>query len=632
MAENKLTKMQSAPQGKTTTASQPETPEQTSKKSERNFILICILLFAFMVGAFWTATRNDFFYWYGDDPGYVTENIHVKNGMTLEGIKWAFCNIGLGNWHPLTFLSHMLDCQIYGLEPWGHHLTSVLLHAANAVLLFVVLRRMTGSACRSLAVTLLFGFHPLRVESVAWVAERKDVLAAFFWILTLLTYVHYAEEIKVRSSKSKKFYVLALAGFACGLMSKGIVVTLPFALLLLDYWPLKRYEQKNAGTLLLEKVPFFCLAIATSVITFMAQKNWGFVQTAEKYSLAARLENAAVSYARYVGKMFWPMDLCGYYPHPGKWPLALVLFSVTFVLGISVSVIVVRRTRPWLPVGWFWYLGTLIPVIGIVQLGDVAMADRYSYLPMIGILVALVWGLEECTKHLPYRTGIGAALTAAVLFSFIAITMKQIGYFKNSVIAWRHNFEVTGDVDVAQHALGMSLDKQGHTEEAIKELQAVLRSRPERADVQFNLATMLQVRGRMDEANHHYSEAIRIAPGHVAARGNLGLNFWSKGLTNDAIVQFQEIIKLNQDFNAYNYLGAIMLANGNLDEAIKYFGKAVEQKPYDINAQINLGSVLSDKGRFDEATQHSQEALRLDPNSTGARAFSDYLEKKKMSR
>jgi protein O-mannosyl-transferase len=638
MARRKSTKTHSAPDGRAPTKQQASSSKQpdslvskpfSESSANRNSIVLCLLVFALIAGVFWPATQNDFLFWYGDDPGYVTENAHVKNGFTLEGVKWAFGNVELGNWHPLTFLSHMLDCQIFGLKPWGHHLTNVLFHAANAVLLFVVLRRMTGATWRCLAVALLFGLHPLRVESVAWVAERKDVLAAFFWMLTLLMYARYAEENKIQSSKSKVFYGLSLASFACGLMSKGIVVTLPFALLLLDYWPLQRHEQKSAWKLFLEKIPFFVLAAAASAITFVAQKNWGFVQTVEKYSLPARLENAVVSYGRYIGKMFWPLDLCAYYPHPGNWPMGIVLVAITFVIGISVLAIVKRRQWPWLSVGWFWYLGTLVPVIGIVQLGDLAMADRYSYIPMLGILLALVWGLCELTKHWRHQRKTLSVACAIFLIFCTVISHRQIGYFKDSMVLWRHAFATTGNIEVAQFALGLSLNKQGRADEAIKELQTVLRAKPERADIHFNLGTILDERGRTNDAIIHYSEAVRLAPGYRDARLSLALTLLGKRLTNEAAAQFQEMIKLAPDFDAYCQLGAIMDSNGYLEEAIEYFGKAVQQKPHDVETHVNLGIVLGKKGRFDDAIRNVQEALRLNPNSTKARACLDYLNKKR---
>ena len=652
MAKNKSTKTRSVLERKVVTPSQssgyPISKGFFNFFPERNPVLISVLLFGLVAAVFLPSIRNGFFYWYGDDTGYVTENIHVKSGFTWESVKWAFRNIDIGNWHPLAWLSHMLDVQFYGLKPWGHHLTSVLLHAANTLLLFILLRRTTQAMWRSLVVALLFGLHPLRVESVGWIAERKDVLAAFFWMLTLWFYVRFAEESKAQSPKAKVFYGLALLGFACGLMSKGMVVTLPFVLLLLDYWPLERMSkaqspksqvEDSANTplwpldfrlwthLLLEKAPFFCLAIVTSVITYAAQTSWGFVQSVEKYPWPARLENGAISYVRYIGKMFWPVDLCGYYPHPGKWPLATVSIAVIFIVGISIFAFVMRRRGPWFLVGWIWYLGTLVPVIGLVQLGDVAMADRYSYIPMVGILVPLVWGLHQWTKQWRYHAALWPPVVIAILISFVAITEKQIGYYKDSVTMWRHNFQVTKNIDVSQHALGMSLDQQGRTDEGIQELQAVVQARPDRSNVRFNLGTMLLKKERLDEAIKEFREVLRLNSGSNDARYNLAVALLKKGVLNEAATQFQQVIQMNRDPRAYNALGTMYASNSKPDEAINCFNEVLRVKPDSVDAHNNLGIVLSDKGQIKEAILHFQEALRLDPSSAIARTYLDSLQK-----
>jgi len=667
---------------------------------DKNLIFISALLFSFVVAVFLPSVRNDFLHWFGDDPLYVTENVHVNSGLTLENIRWAFSSVDHSNWHPLTWISHMLDCQIFGLKPWGHHLSSVLFHAANTMLLFIVLRRMTGAVWRSLVVALLFGLHPLRVESVAWISARKDVLSVFFWMLTLLMYTRYVKKLKSANAKTNLFYALALLCFAFGLMSKGMVVTLPFVLLLLDYWPLQRFQEKNAFKLILEKLPFFFLTIATSAVTYVAQKNWGFVQTLDKFPLDVRFGNAMVSFFRYLGKMFWPVNLSGFYPHPGKWPATTVLLAVTFLIGISILAFVMRRKGPWLLVGWFWYLGTLVPVIGFVQLGDIAMADRYSYIPMIGILTLLVWGFHEATKGWRHRVAITWGLVFTALLACSITTQKQIGFFKDGVTAWRHNFEVTHDIDVAEYALGLALDKQGHTDEGIKHLEVVLKKNPERAEVHYNIANMFYRQLRTEEAIRHFSEAIRLSPGSVdahhnlgtvllqkerfeeasyhlrealnldtrnfltektradvymnlailsnrygdqdeaiehyrqaiklapdfaEARYNLGINLLDKGLTNEATLQFLEVLKHKRDAKAYNGLGTVAASAGRLDEASNYFQAAIKEKPDYIEAHNNLGISLTDLERIDEAIRQFEEALRLDPNSTIARTYLDSL-------
>ena len=368
------------------------------------------------LAVFWPATRCDFIN--VDDQAYVTENAHVQAGLTLANVKWAFTNPVSANWHPLTMLSHMLDCQLYGLKPWGHHLTSVLWHALNALLVFIWLRQATGAMWRSFMVAALFAVHPLHVESVAWVAERKDVLSAFFGLLTLIAYTKYVTSDKwqeagkthtsprpspQRGEGEKRVpvsspvtrhpslcYALALVCYALGLMSKPMLVTRPFVLLLLDYWPLNRMRSAECGMrslkwLLLEKIPFLVLAAADGVVTFLIQGQNGVVKTVADYPPGARIGNLLISYCRYLGKIFWPSDLAVYYPHPGYWPLAEVLLAGGFLLGVTAGFVMLRRRQPFLLMGWLWFLGTLVPVIGLVQVGRQSMADRYTYLPSLGV-------------------------------------------------------------------------------------------------------------------------------------------------------------------------------------------------------------------------------------------------------
>ncbi len=663
MAKRKISKQGSVLEVDSSPAKFPASiPAPVGQQPKWKLPLLYLLLFLLVAGAFLPSVRNGFLFWYGDDTGYVTENVRVKAGLTWEGVKWAFRNSDFGNWHPLTWLSHMLDVQLFGLRPWGHHLTSVLLHAANTLLLFVVMRRMTGALWRSLVVALFFGLHPLRVESVAWVAERKDVLAVFFWMLTTLMYVQFVQASKIKGGKAKVFYALALVGFACGLMSKGMVVTLPFALLLLDCWPLKRCEK--AGKLLLEKVPFFGLAVATSVLTYAAQKSWGFVQTTEKYPLDQRLANAMVSYGRYLWNMFWPVNLCGFYPHPGKWPMATVSLAVVFLVVVSILAWRLRRRMPWFGVGWLWYLGTLVPVIGLVQLGDVAMADRYSYIPMVGILIAVVWGLYEWTEKWNYRRGLWLGMVTAGVVGCIIVTRQEITYFKDSVVLWRHNFKVTGNVEVAQYALGLSLSRQGQNLEGIKELKAVVKVQPERAEARFNLGNMLYRQGLHDEAIVHYSEAIRLAPNAHQVRWNLARLLFQEKRVDESVVHFREFLRLNKgphDAPSLHALGCIMATAGHTDEAVDLFGQALSMTPDARNFEVigngalarhalqlaldkqgapegitelhamlkaepnrpdvhfNLGVFLNQQGRMEEAVVQFREVLRLDADFRDAR-------------
>ena len=384
--------------------------------------LLCGLLLALVWAAFGTVLRNGFVNF--DDDLYVTSNEQVQSGVTWEGVRWALRpNAETANWHPLTWLSHMLDCNLFGLQPWGHHLTNLLLHSANAVLLFLVLRAMTGAMWRSFVVAALFGVHPLRVESVAWVAERKDVLSTLFWLLTVLAYHEYCTASRVQNPKSRLWCGAALVFFGLGLMSKPMLVTLPFVLLLLDYWPLKRsteflsQSQDRAVTrdgfkqtrpwlrLLAEKAPFFLFAAGSAAITFLVQRGAGAMKGVSALPVAWRIENAVISYCRYLGKLFAPVDLSVFYPRRVQWPTEMVVLAGAVLLGVTVAVVAMRRERPYLAVGWFWYVGALLPVIGLVQVGEQAMADRYLYVPAIGVFLMAVWGAQEFVRNWRYPRG-----------------------------------------------------------------------------------------------------------------------------------------------------------------------------------------------------------------------------------
>jgi Flp pilus assembly protein TadD len=550
---------------------------------------------------YWPAMRCDFVNY--DDDVFVTSNIHVQNGLTFENVKWAFINPVAANWHPLTMLSHMLDCQLFGLKPWGHHLTSVVLHALNAVLVFALLQQLTGAIWRSVLVAALFGLHPLHVESVAWVAERKDVLSVFFGLLSLGAYARYAEKSKVRSPKSKVFYSLALTFFACGLMAKPMLVTWPFVMLLLDYWPLKRassfkFSVSSPGTtpsstvnpqlaaLVFEKLPFFGLAVAASIVTFVVQKQTGALTTGESIPLGMRGENALIAYCRYLGKLFWPTDLAVFYPRPGHWPLEQVLLSGVLIAGVTVLLIVKRARYPYMLMGWLWYCVTLVPVIGLVQAGEQAMADRYTYIPSVGVLIMAIWGAYELSRSWRYQVmALSVAGGAAIILCF-GLTRRQLGHWQDSESLYRHAIEVTENNYLAHNNLGIVLMEKGQTDEAISQ----------------------------------YREAIQLEPGFVYAHNNLGRALDQKGQTDEAISQFQEAIRLApDDADAHNKLGVALNEEGRNDEAISQFQEAIRLAPDDADAHNNLGVAIIEKGKIDEAISQFQEALRLKPDYAEAR-------------
>ena len=586
--------------------------------------LMAALLVLVTIAIYWPVMGHAFVNY--DDNLYVTANVHVQNGLTLEDIKWGcFSPVG-GNWHPLTVWSHMADCQLFGLKPWGHHLTSVLLHALNTVLVFVFLRSMTGAFWRSALVAALFGLHPLHVESVAWVAERKDVLSTCFGLLSLIFYARYGRKrlgVKNRDVKARGVpaprrldYLLALIFFALGLMSKPMLVTLPFVMLLLDYWPLERFKPSHAWRLLTEKIPFFALAAAVSVVTFVLQKRGGSVLAAEALPLGVRSGNALISYCRYLGKLFWPTDMAIFYPHPGHWPLARVLLAGALVAGLSVLLFVQRRRYPFLLVGWLWFCGTLVPVIGLVPMGvQQAMADRYAYIPSLGVLVLVVWGVYELTKSWHYRVVALSVAGSTAVALCLALTRQQLGSWKDSEALFRHALEVTEDNYLAHLNLGSALDDKGQVDEAIREFQEAIRLKPDYVLAHNNLGVAIVKKGQLDEGIRQYYEAIRLKPDYAEAHSNLGLALVRKGQLDEGIREFQEAIRLKPNFaEARNNLGMALDRKGQTDEAFSQFEEAIRLKPDFAEAHSNLGLTLVRKSQFDEAIRKFQEAIRLKPD------------------
>jgi len=570
------------------------------------------------MAVYWPATRCDFINL--DDPDFVTKNAHVLGGLNWENVKWAFSNTDQGVlWAPLMWLSHMLDCQFFGLNPWGHHLMNVLLHAANTALVFLVFRRMTGATWRSLILAALFGWHPLKVESVAWVTERKDVLSAFFWMLTLWAYVKYVESSQVRSSKSKLWYGAVLAMFVFGLMSKPMLVTLPCVLLLLDYWPLERFKHGSARRLVAEKIPFLILATAASVVTFLSQQHGGAVTTVETLPLGARIGNALISYCRYLGKIVWPTNLAIFYPHPGYWPLERVLLAGVFLCGVSLLFFMKRRQYPYLLIGWLWFVGTLVPVIGLVQVGGQSMADRYTYVPSLGVLILTIWGAHELTRRWRYHEIALPVAGSAVIVLCIGLTRQQLGYWNDGETLFRHAIEVTGNNYVAHNDLGIALGKKGQTDEAIIQIQEAIRLNPNFAEAHYNLGVALDENGQTDEAINQFLEAIRLQPDDADAHYNLGMALGKKGQINEGIGQVREAVRLKPDDATLHYnLGTALGKNGQTDEAIIQFREAIRLQPDFAEAHNNLGTALDAEGHIDQAIIQFREAIRLKPDFAAA--------------
>jgi Tfp pilus assembly protein PilF len=564
--------------------------------------LLAVLLALATIALYWPAMRSDFINY--DDPDYVTANSHVQDGLTWAAVKWAFTNTEQGTQSaPLMWLSHELGCQLFGLNPWGHHLINLLLHAANTALVFLVFRRMTGATWRSLMLAALFGWHPLRVESVAWVTERKDVLSGLFWMLTLLAYAKYVEAGRIRDPKLKVWYGTALGMFVFGLMSKPMVVTLPCVLLLLDYWPLKRisefrFPNSDLKRLLVEKIPFFALAAGMSIVTFLVQKQGGTVATIENLPLGARVGNALISYCRYLEKMFWPMDLAVFYPHPGHWPPEKMLLAAVFLCGLSALLFMKRGSHPFLLVGWLWYCGTLVPVIGLVQVGEQSMADRYTYIPSLGVLIPVIWGAYEFSRRWRFHEVVLSAVGLAAMVLCFAMTRQQLGYWKDSETLFRHALTVTQNNYVAHNNLGSALDKKGQTGEAIRQFQAAILLKPDDADAYYNLGNALLRQGQTDEAVRQFQAAIRLKPDDADVHMNLGVALFSQGQTDAAISQFKTVIRFKPDFVAAHInLGNALLHQGQTDEAISEYQAAVRLKPDDAAAQRNLAKALELKSK-----------------------------------
>ena len=648
----------------------PEAADSRSLKSERptagfhdRWLVpgVCIILAAITFAVFGQTLRYEFINY--DDQVYVYENPAVTQGLTLSGVAWAFTTSYSAYWHPLTWLSHMLDCQLWGLNAGNHHLTNVLFHAANALLLFMVLRRMTGlhpgegvgtaavpadTLWPSAFVAAMFAIHPLNVESVAWVAERKNVLSTFFWLLTLWAYARYAQKqsrVEGRGSRAGSGslaldprrwtldYGLVLLFFALGLMSKPMLVTLPFVLLLLDYWPLGRVtgdewrvtSDKNPGfqpstkrilRLVFEKVPFLLLAVASSVVTYLGQKSEGFMMTFEQIPLGVRLAKVPVNYVTYLRNTIWPEGLAIPYLYPTAFPVIPVVLCTLLLGGVTLLVLWVARTRPYAAVGWFWFLGTLVPVIGLVQVGGTPVADRFTYVPQIGLYLAAAWTVRDWTVTWRYRRQVLGVAATLVITALMVCAWKQTSYWRNSESLWRHSLACISDNVIGHNNLGNALLNKGSVDEAIAHLQKALQIKPDFAEAHYNLGNALFNKGSVDEAIAHFQMALQIKPDYAEAHKNLGDALLKKGSVDEAIAHFQMALQIKPDFpEAHNNLGNALLQTGNVDEAIAHFQMALQINPDFAEAHNNLGNALFNKGRVDEAITHFQMALQINPDS-----------------
>jgi tetratricopeptide (TPR) repeat protein len=569
-------------------------------------MLLCIVL-VMATFAVYLPVRNHEFVRFDDDV-YITQNPNVQSGLSLQNIKWAFTTQQATNWHPLTWLSHMLDCTLFGQNAGRHHLVNVLFHLANTILLFVVLSRMTKGLFPSAFVAALFALHPLHVESVAWAAERKDVLSTLFWLLTMLAYVRYTQ----RPSAGR--YLAAIAFFVLGLLSKPMLVTLPFVLILLDYWPLNRINSKLAGegrfsilNSIREKVPFFALSAISSLITFIVQQKGGAMSA---IPLNIRIDNAICSYLSYIGKMIWPIRLAVFYPFaPGNLsPAEVVVYAVILVL-ITILLVYHGRRCKYLLVGWLWYLGTLVPVIGLVQVGAQAMADRYTYIPLMGLFIIIAFGGADLLRNIPFRKSVSAVLALVILSACILVTSLQLRFWKNSYLLFDHTMSIIENSSANVFSgLGSPADFDKHLAGAFKYI-------PNSPVIHNNFANVLRDDGKLDEAIEHYKFALEFDPDFTLARRNLATAFVARGRYDEAVEQSKiskgpdaDVARLYQD------LAAFLKSQGKTEDAVIQLKKALALKPDSIGLLNSIGLALVENGQPAEAVEYYNRALRIDPN------------------
>jgi protein O-mannosyl-transferase len=609
----------------------------------RRFFLVCGCLAAAIVAVYWPVYNYDFVKY--DDHVYITGNSNIQSGLNLRSLQWAFTSGYASNWHPVTWLSHTLDYQLFGKWAGGHHLINVLFHIANTLLLFYVLMRMTDAVWPSVFVAAIFALHPLHVESVVWISERKDVLSTFFWILTIWAYIRYVENPK------RWWYPAAIVLFVLGLMSKPMLVTVPFVLFLLDYWPLQR---KFSRKLLIEKTPFFICSFASCVVTFLVQKSYGATVSIKALAPQVRVNNAIVSYLTYITKMIWPSRLAVFYPHPhDDLSATRVIISGLVLVVISICFIHLARRHRFFAVGWLWYLGTLVPVIGLVQVGIQAMADRYTYMTLTGLFIIIAWNAEEFVPKWRYRNIVLTFLAATALAASASISSQQLKYWKNSSTLFEHTLQVTKNnymilsnyagylIDVgrldeaiersseslkispnyadAHYNLGMALMKSDRASAAIEQLGLAVKYKPDFALAQNELAITLYKQGRNEDAINHFEQVLKLEPDFVDAHLNLGIALLETGKTQQAIEQFRMVIKYKPDLpEAYFNLADAMKEQGKPEEAVSYYKQALRIEPNYVEAQLNLGITLKEMQRFDEAIESFNKVLALDPNNITA--------------
>lgn len=577
-----------------------------SKK--RIIILISIALFVLTAVAFEQALFNDFVRI--DDTGYVTENPHIKSGINYGSVIWAFGSTYASNWHPLTWLSHMLDHSLFGLDPWGHHLTSLLFHIVNALLLFWILYKLTGSIGASSFIAFVFALHPLRVESVVWISERKDVLSAFFWMLTLAAYIRFVKRPGIGR------YGLVFAAFALGLTAKPMLVTLPFVLLLLDYWPLNRLKVSAVY----EKIPLFLLAAISCAITYYAQQASGSVIQIEKLPFLFRLFNAVISYAGYIAKMFYPVDLAVLYPYPiGQTTVMKFVLCLLFLVIVSIIILSIPKKR-FLLVGWLWYLGTLVPVIGLIQVGGQAMADRYTYLPSIGILIIIVFSIKDLFAERHHK--MLKVPACVILLILLLCTRNQVTLWRDSITLYEHTLSVTKNNFVIHNWMGSALTSQDRIDEAIGHFQKSIKIMPKYSKSHYNMGIALQKDSRLPEALEQFRIVERLDPEHYKALNNIGVVLQGQSKYTEAIEYYKKAAQVKPDFGvAFYNMAKACIEMKEIEKGIAYFNEAIEIDRDDPKFHAGLAEAFAEKGDLSGAVASWNESLRADPDQMRIHTF-----------
>ena len=588
------------------------TPSQSRPSDDRPQAWLAALLLVLVTVAVYGRTVT-FGFTNFDDPEYVVDNPQVRDGLTMEGLWWAFTTTHQANWHPLTWLSLMLDAELSGTRPAMFRLTNLALHLANTLLLFFALDRMTRSQARSAVVAALFAVHPLHVESVAWIAERKDVLSTLFWFWTFHAWLGY-----LRTPNRRRYGAVILL-FALGLLAKPMLVTLPLVLLLLDLWPLRR------GPRIAEKLPLFVLSLLSGTVTLYAQHRGGALGTVETYPLVARIENALVATTTYVGKALVPRRLAALYPHPGTTiPASTVALSAALLAAFTVCVLAARKTRPYLAVGWLWFLLTLLPVIGIVQVGAQSMADRYTYVPLVGVFLAVAWGIGDCVPARAKR--LRRAISAAAVVwvgSLAALAFVQAGYWRDGVTLFERTIALTRKNSMAENNLGAAYYKRdgpGDLERSVTHYSEAVRLNPNYAVALNNLAGALAKLGRTEEAIARWRDAVRAKRDHVPALCNLAGALIKTGNLEEGIRRCSEALRVEPEAACAHYnLGMALLRKGDLEGAGDHLAATVRVEPRSTDSLLNLGVVRTRQGRLDEAIDLFTRVLRIDPSHEGAR-------------